>query len=436
MPTTLLQNPVSMSGGTPAAATTASGVQPPNTLTVQGTAGQATTGTGQTAGAGAHVSITAGTGGNAPGGATTGTGGSVTINPGPPGVGGGTAAAFGNVRLATNGGNVGVATTNPTGRLHVKGRGTDGASKTLLVTDGSDRGTAAVRDDGIAEFYYPPNNAYKTHIRTTQGVTEIRAWNNRLVLFGAGQIDMSVTDQPSTGVPSNGAIFRVTPTGSPTGGIYPLDNTNVALLKVGGIWVPTQFGAEMRGVEVTMGVNQTGSATQSYVAYFANVTETAATGTNNRLIDLQVGGTSRFLVKSNGNVGVGTTTPTSKLHVNGGVQVGNPTSGDMGPGTVNVSGDIYKNGSAYTNPDYVFERHFTGSTQAAYDGPVPLERLEDTIKTDGQLPGIGREPRGLFGRQDVLLEKLEEAYLYIIELTKRVNRLEAALAPASGSEVE
>lgn len=31
----------------------------------------------------------------------------------------------------------------------------------------------------------------------------------------------------------------------------------------------------------------------------------------------------------------------------------------------------------------------------------------------------------MFARQDVLLEKLEEAYLYIVELTRRVRRLEA-----------
>jgi hypothetical protein len=142
----------------------------------------------------------------------------------------------------------------------------------------------------------------------------------------------------------------------------------------------------------------------------------------------------RMRITSAGNVGINILVPTSKLHVNGGVQVGVPTGGDMGIGTINVAGDIYKDGTPYTNPDYVFEQHFGGSNQAGYGGPVPLAQLEGAIKAHGQLPGIGREPMGVFGRQDMLLEKLEEAYLYIIELTRRVEGLEAKLAPAAGAE--
>jgi hypothetical protein len=33
---------------------------------------------------------------------------------------------------------------------------------------------------------------------------------------------------------------------------------------------------------------------------------------------------------------------------------------------------------------------------------------------------------GVFARQDMLLEKLEEAYLYIVDLARRVERLEMA----------
>src|SRR5688572_29646838 len=105
MPTTFLKNPLLVSG-TPAAATSGGGAQPPNTMTVEGTTGQETTGSGQTAGAGADVTISAGPGGVAPSGSSNGKGGSVTINPGAPGAGAGTAAKYGNVLLATAGGNI------------------------------------------------------------------------------------------------------------------------------------------------------------------------------------------------------------------------------------------------------------------------------------------------------------------------------------------
>jgi hypothetical protein len=127
-------------------------------------------------------------------------------------------------------------------------------------------------------------------------------------------------------------------------------------------------------------------------------------------------------------VGIGTTSPTSMLHVNGGVQVGSPTAGDKGTGTINVSGDIYKNNSAYTNPDYVFHHYFDGATEQGYAGMISLELLEHFLQRDRHLPNIQRNTTGLFARQDILLEKLEEAYLYIIELTKRVKRLEVLTA--------
>ena len=55
--------------------------------------------------------------------------------------------------------------------------------------------------------------------------------------------------------------------------------------------------------------------------------------------------TENLRITSAGNVGIGTPAPGSKLHVNGGVQVGAPTGGDMGAGTINVSGGIYVNGT-------------------------------------------------------------------------------------------
>lgn len=135
--------------------------------------------------------------------------------------------------------------------------------------------------------------------------------------------------------------------------------------------------------------------------------------------------TERVRINHLGNLGVGIKNPSSRLHVDGGVQVGSPTGGDRGTGTINVSGDIYKNGTAYNNPDYVFAQHFDGSNDAGYGGMVPLERLEERLRSERHLPGIVHEPMGVFQRQDVLLEKLEEAYLHIIELTKRVQRLES-----------
>lgn len=114
-----------------------------------------------------------------------------------------------------------------------------------------------------------------------------------------------------------------------------------------------------------------------------------------------------------------------------GLTVGSPTAGNKGSGTINVASDIYKNNSAYTNPDYAFERYFTGKIEkfagnpgaATYPGIMPLPKLIAYIKKNNALPGV-HEATGIFERGDILLEKLEEAYIYIMQLNSRLEKLE------------
>lgn len=117
---------------------------------------------------------------------------------------------------------------------------------------------------------------------------------------------------------------------------------------------------------------------------------------------------------------------TAIMQIGPGVQVGSPTGGDKGAGTINVSGDLYKNNTAFTNPDYVFEAEYGKDTPRAraYAGRLSLGVLEKHLRERHQLPGLPGIKRGAFERQDWLLEKLEEAYLYIIDLHHRVEALE------------
>jgi hypothetical protein len=116
----------------------------------------------------------------------------------------------------------------------------------------------------------------------------------------------------------------------------------------------------------------------------------------------------------------------------GGLQVGSPTGGDLGAGKINLSGGIYLNNTAYTNPDYVFEKHFTGKIEKfadrpranAYRGLMGIADLERHIAEHLRLPGISDSPTDIFERGDIALEKLEEQALYIFELNARIGRLE------------
>jgi hypothetical protein len=101
-----LTGATTLSGGvtatTPQPASVAtSGTAATDVVTGTGGKGGNTTGvTGQTAGNGSNVALTAGAGGNAPSGSTNGDGGSITLTAGAAGAGAGTAGTAGKINLA------------------------------------------------------------------------------------------------------------------------------------------------------------------------------------------------------------------------------------------------------------------------------------------------------------------------------------------------
>ncbi len=122
---------------------------------------------------------------------------------------------------------------------------------------------------------------------------------------------------------------------------------------------------------------------------------------------------------------------TNRVTIGPGVQLAAPTGGDKGAGTLNAAGDIYKNNSAYANPDYVFEQAFTGKVEQFKDNPGAAEyeprsitEMETHVRENLRFPGITDEGAGIFERSDKVLELLEQAYLYIFHLEKRLSALE------------
>lgn len=119
-----------------------------------------------------------------------------------------------------------------------------------------------------------------------------------------------------------------------------------------------------------------------------------------------------------------------------GVRVGTPTGGDKGVGTINVSGDIYKNNTAYTNPDFVFEKWATGSISKfadkpgakEYEGLMPLDSVRSYVQTNLHLPRFGQDARhGVFSGGEALLTSVEELYLYVFQLEDRLRNQQAEI---------
>jgi hypothetical protein len=121
--------------------------------------------------------------------------------------------------------------------------------------------------------------------------------------------------------------------------------------------------------------------------------------------------TYRMSIKDDGKVGIGTQTPSSLLHVDG--------------GDVRVTGGSFiDDGVTLSVPDYVFE--------PGYDLPT-LEELRAFVEREKHLPNVPsaeevrRDGLNVSRFQMTLLEKIEELTLYTLQQEDRIGRLEAEL---------
>jgi hypothetical protein len=146
----------------------------------------------------------------------------------------------------------------------------------------------------------------------------------------------------------------------------------------------------------------------------ASWVEIAVAGTSNGLIVgttadkpliLGTNNADRLHIMSTGDIGIGTTTPASKLHVNG--------------GDIRVSGGSFiDDGVTLNAPDFVFEPSYK---------LMPLQELRAFVSQEKHLPNVpnAREVKeqglNLSQFQMRLLEKLEELTLYTLTQDERLS---------------
>ena len=266
-------------------------------------------------------------------------------------------------------GNVGIGTSSPTnGLLHVFKNATTGNWGSVTPSNSAIR----IQDSG-SSLYIDGNTLYSdggmnlgslTNSSLTLGTNN----SERLRISGDGKIGIGTT--PSEGLLH---IYR----NETTGGIGSVTTANAGL-KI-----------QDSGSSLYIDGNTLYTNGNMILGTLSNTT--FSIGTNNQ---------ERFRVSSNGSVGIGTTTPSERLEVNGTIR----------------SKEVKVEATGW--PDYVFKE----------DYPLQdLSKLKEYITINKHLPNIPTETEvkdvgiNLGEMNAKLLQKIEELTLYIIQQQEQLD---------------
>lgn len=158
------------------------------------------------------------------------------------------------------------------------------AGDTIINTSGTIKGAALISASGTA---------------ASVGVQVGSSAGTGLYSSAANKLDFTTNGMQRMGLDANGnlGLGQTTPTAK-------LDIADTTLSGSGAL------------AGSILNLAQTWNTTGSPTAFKLNVTDTASNAAS-LLMNLQVGGVSKFAVRKDGNVGIGTTTPAAKLEVQG-----------------------------------------------------------------------------------------------------------------------
>lgn len=304
-------------------------------------------------------------------------------------------------------GNVGIGTTVPGAKLHLSSLA---STNDGIILDNPDWGPSKARI-----FFREGGSS------TYGGIVGYDAGADVLYLNGLENTveKQGIAIARATG---NVGIGTVSPSASaPTGKLQIVDNGANIYMGHGifgatdeGLYASGSAGASivMSGYNTVnncpVGIAMLNNGTMKAAVWYASVADRLMLSTYNNTTTVTIAPQPSgwaVNIKPNGSVGIGTDSPgVYRLYVNGNMY---------------VSGDITTDAATY--PDYVFDYKHKKLT---------LTELKNFIGVNKHLPGLptAKEAKEkgvkIFEQNGLILEKLEEAYLYILELQDRIEKLE------------
>lgn len=251
-----------------------------------------------------------------------------------------------NMQLSSSGnlyiGNDTISGVDASTRLEVRGSGTTSSGYGLKVQDSSGTDNLIVRNDGniyVNTIFTPsyPDTNIKTYVNTGQ-------WVRRLYVDSDIRNHASNIADNTIRIGENGEISFWAPISSPTDGQYGYGGviyTNAGVLNVrGGLNGVKLLGGQTAtlGVDVSQNGN-VGILTSASPSYGLTVKGTSGLG-ELAYFDTYTGGPA-LVIKNNGNVGIGTASPSESLDVTGKTKTANfqMTSGATTTGYVLTDSD-------------------------------------------------------------------------------------------------
>jgi len=295
--------------------------------------------------------------------------------------------------FVTTTGDVGIGTSTPAVRLDVKTNSSGQASARLQ--NSSATGYSAIEylnNAGNVGLFFGIDNAAST--------TRLNSINNIVILTNNVE-RMRVTTDGKLGIgtasPSDKFHFFENTDAST---LFTVENSNPGPLAASAIRAKSDSAlAGLVAHSSGKTVSRFGQTLGSWVELLQATGNGLIIGTQfDKPLILGTNSVNRIHVTASGDVGIGTTAPASKLHVNG--------------GDIRVSGGSFiDDGVTLNAPDYVFEPNYK---------LMPLEKLREFVAQEKHLPNVpnAREVKeqglNLSQFQMRLLEKIEELTLYTL----------------------